>query len=422
MESLTPAVRAILDALDTTSTDYTTARTLPASVYTSEEFYEFEKDAIFAREWLCLGHVSQVAETGDFFTIQVGDEPLIVARGNDGEVRVFSAICQHRGYPITVDGEKGNAKQFRCAYHYWAYGLDGKLVAAPEMSRTCPLAQLRQEVALPQLKVEIWFGMIFANMDPDAAPLAPTLSKLAPEMEAYDVANLRAINPLEYKGQPWNWKGMHENALEPYHTSFVHMGYHDVAPASMAEFGEWDDEDGQVMHPTNFRWKDAGFNPTGSAVLPIMPGLDDTRRTRVMFASVLPTVFFALEPQQVFYFLITPESAGTMTLRMAWLFPESTLKSPGFEWSFEMQNAVNQVINDQDTYTNERMQLGQRSRFTARGRYSWQEGTLPQMNRWLTLRYLKHAQRLLESGAVTPTVTSGGASATVTLDAGAPVA
>ncbi|GAA1850842.1 aromatic ring-hydroxylating dioxygenase subunit alpha [Pseudonocardia ailaonensis] len=399
MSLLTPEVRAILAGLREFGGDFTTARTMPAGVYTSEEFHAFEQEAIFAREWLCLGHVSQVPAEGDYVTISVGDEPLIVVRDKGGEIRVMSAICQHRAYPVLEDGEKGNAKQFRCGYHYWAYGLDGRLVAAPEMTRTCPIAELRAETRLPQLKVEIWYGMIFANMDPDAAPLAPTLAKLAPEMEAYDVAHLRAINPLEYPDQPWNWKGMHENALEPYHTSFVHMGYHDVAPASMAEFTEWDDTDGQIMHPTNYRYIDAGFNPTGRAVLPILPGLDEARRTRIMFASVLPTVFFAFSPDQVFYFLITPESAGRMTLRMAWLFPESSLKSPGFDWAFEMQNAVNDVINNQDITTNKRMQDGQRSRFARRGRYSWQEGTLPQMNRWLTLRYQAYADSL-EAAAV----------------------
>ena len=387
MSLLTHEVRAVLDALDLTSTDYTQARTLPGAVYTSEEFYAFEKEAIFAREWLCLGHVSQLPNRGDYFTIQVADEPLIVVRDDAGEVRVMSAICQHRGYPIAVDGDKGTVRQFRCGYHYWAYGLDGSLVAAPEMTRTCPLAQLRAETSLQQLKVEIWHGMIFANMDSDAAPLAPGLAKLAPEMAAYDVANLTGINHLEYPHQPWNWKGMHENALEPYHTSFVHMGYHEVAPASMAEFVEWDDSDGQIMHPTNYRWIDAGFNPTGKSILPILPGLSEQRRSRIMFASVLPTVFFALSPDQVFYFLIIPESANRMTLRMAWLFPESSLKSPGFQWSFETQNAVNAAINDQDIASNRRMQDGQRSRYVNRGRYSWQEGTLPQMNRWLTLRY-----------------------------------
>src|ERR1700760_3275314 len=194
MDQLTPAVRASLETVATKSTDFTTARTLPSTVYTSEEFYAFEKEAIFAREWLCLGHISAIPNVGDYFTIQVADEPLIVVRGEDGAVRVMSSICQHRGYPVKIDGDKGNTKQFRCDYHYWAYGLDGQLVAAPEMSRTCPIQQLRAETQLPQLKVEIWHGMIFANMDPNAAPLAPTLGKLDEEMAAYDVSNLQVIN------------------------------------------------------------------------------------------------------------------------------------------------------------------------------------------------------------------------------------
>ena len=110
MSLLTHEVRAVLDALDLTSTDYTQARTLPGAVYTSEEFYAFEKEAIFAREWLCLGHVSQLPNRGDYFTIQVADEPLIVVRDDAGEVRVMSAICQHRGYPIAVDGDKGTVE------------------------------------------------------------------------------------------------------------------------------------------------------------------------------------------------------------------------------------------------------------------------------------------------------------------------
>ncbi|MGW0038370.1 aromatic ring-hydroxylating oxygenase subunit alpha [Gordonia sp. NPDC003376] len=397
MPTIPPLVQDVLDRLGIPEADITTARTMPTEVYTSEEFFEFEKEAIFAKEWLCLGHVSQVPEVGDYFSITVGDEPLIVTRDKDQTIRVMSAICQHRAYPVVQPSEQGNTKQFRCPYHYWAYDLDGRLKAAPEMKQTCTISQLRSETILPNLKVEIWFGMIFANMDLEAEPLAPQLTKLADEMAIYDVANLEITAPQEFPGLEWNWKGMHENALEPYHTSFVHMGYHDVAPASMAEFVEFEDSDNVIMHPTNYRYMDAGFNPTGKAILPILPGLDDLHRSRIMFASVLPTVFFALSPEQVFYFLITPEGANKMTLRVAWLFPAETKKAAGFDWAFEMQNAVNQVINDQDMVTNKRMQDGQRSRYAKRGRYSWQETTLPQVNRWLALRYQAHAKSLADA-------------------------
>ncbi len=394
MNVLTPDVLEILGLLDESILDLEHARTMPAGIYTSEEFFRFEYESVFAREWLCLGHQSQIPEPGDYFTVQVTDEPLIVVRGHDGEIRVMSGICQHRGFPITADAPQGNANSFRCPYHWWNFGLDGSLQAAPEMHKTCDLAALKAESALPPLKVELWHGLIFANMDLDAAPLAPTVTKLAAEMEAYDVENLVSMPPLDYPNQPWNWKGMHENALEPYHTAFVHKGYHEMAPAANARFVEWDDDDGQVMHPTYFRHMDGAVNPTLRAMFPILPGLDEERRQRIMFASIPPTVFFALMPDQVFIFLIFPESAGSMHLRIQWLFPPSTLRSPNFEWIYNSQTGSNDILNQQDMHTNATMQRGQRSRYAPRGRYAHQEATLPQFNRWLVKRYRSYLAEL----------------------------
>lgn len=396
---LTPEVLEILSQLDDCVKDVAEARTMPSGVYTSEEFFRFEMESIFAREWLCLGHQSQIPNPGDYFTIQVGPEPLIVVRAEDGSINVLSSICQHRGYPVTAEEPEGTTRHFKCPYHYWSYGLDGRLEGAPEMHRTVDLAVLKEETRLPRLKVEMFHGLVFASMDPDAAPLAPTLRKLSAELENFDLPGLQAMPPIDYPGQPWNWKGMHENALEPYHTSFVHKGYHEVAPASMASFVEWDDDDGQVMHPTYFRHIDGAVNPTLKAMFPVLPGLSDEQRSRVTFASALPTVFFALMPDQVFLFLVLPESAGRMTLRIMWLFPQSTIDAPNFRWIYESQTGANDILNQQDMRTNEIMQTGQASRFAPRGRYAWQEETLPQMNRWLVKRYRAYAR---EYGFETP--------------------
>lgn len=388
MDVITPEVSRLLMEF-TAAVDDT--RTPPGAIYTSEAFFRFEMESIFAREWLCVGHHSQIPEPGDYFAIKIGDEPLIVVRDDDGAVRVLSGICQHRGYPL-VDEPRGNVRAFRCPYHFWTYGRDGSLIGAPEMQRTVDLATLRAETCLPSLRVEMWHGLIFANLDPDAAPLAPSLGKLEPAIANFEVEDLVAMPYTDYADCPWNWKGMHENALEPYHTSFVHKGYHEVAPASQARFVEWDDDDGQVMHPTYFRHIDGALNPTLKTMLPPLPGLTDEERSRVMFASILPVVFLALLPDQVFVFLVLPQSAERMTLRIMWLFPRSTLEIPNFEWIYESQTGANDVLNQQDMTTNMRMQQGQRSRFSPRGRYSWQEGTLPQMNRWLYKRYRSYCE------------------------------
>lgn len=402
MNVLTPEVLELLAQLDDTIKEVSEARTMPGAVYTSEEFFRFEMESIFAREWLCLGHHSQIPDAGDYFTVTIGSEPLIVVRSADGTINVLSGICQHRGFPLTAEAPVGNTNHFRCPYHYWSYAHDGRLVGAPEMHRTVELDVLKAEACLPRLKVELWHGLIFANMDPDAAPLAPTVTKLDAEIANFDVENLVAMEPIDYPGQPWNWKGMHENALEPYHTSFIHKGYHEVAPASQASFVEWDDDDGQVMHPTRFRHIDGAVNPTHKAMLPILPGLTDEQRSRVMFASILPAVFLALMPDQVFIFLVLPESAGRMTLRIMWLFPQSTLEVPAFDWIYESQTGSNDVLNQQDMNTNRLMQMGQHSRYAPRGRYAWQEETLPQMNRWLVKRYRSYLAQV--AAADDPTV------------------
>ena len=150
--------------------------TLPPECYTSQEFFEqVERPAIFDREWLCVGRTERVPNPGDYYTITVVDEPLVVTRDHkDGEIHVLSAVCQHRGH-LVVEGA-GSCRIFQCPLHHWTYGTDGELRSAPTMSETPGFD--RAKYALPRLRVEIWQGFIFVNFDEDAAPLAPRLTTL----------------------------------------------------------------------------------------------------------------------------------------------------------------------------------------------------------------------------------------------------
>src|SRR4026209_796144 len=86
----------LLDSLDESTSDVTQAATLPAELYTNEEFLRFEYDALFAREWLCVGRASRIPNPGDWFTITIAEEPLIVVRDKQGEINCLSVVCQHR--------------------------------------------------------------------------------------------------------------------------------------------------------------------------------------------------------------------------------------------------------------------------------------------------------------------------------------
>jgi phenylpropionate dioxygenase-like ring-hydroxylating dioxygenase large terminal subunit len=108
------------------------AETLPPWCYTSEAFYQREIDRIFRKVWNFVGHVSQVATPGDYFTLTFAGIPVIILRDQAGDLRAFANTCRHRGSAL-LEGS-GNCRAIVCPYHSWTYGLDGSLRAAPETS------------------------------------------------------------------------------------------------------------------------------------------------------------------------------------------------------------------------------------------------------------------------------------------------
>ena len=140
-------VREVVQKCETCIRPVKEAEILPADAYVSEKFWEFEKQAIFGREWLAIGHVNEVPKSGDHLPLIVNDEPVIVVRDDADTVRVLSSICQHRGHPLIggladspPPGACLNARRLVCPYHNWVYGLDGRLVGAPSMNETTPIA------------------------------------------------------------------------------------------------------------------------------------------------------------------------------------------------------------------------------------------------------------------------------------------
>ena len=180
-------VRRIVEQAQSCLRPVKDAEILPAEAYVSEQFWEFEKRTIFAREWLCVAHVNEVPNRGDYLPLTVIDEPVIIVRDEDGVVRVLSAICQHRGHPIVGGvaplppaGTCLNALRLVCPYHNWTYALDGKLIGAPSMNETTPIQELRQRVRLPELRSEIFHGLIFVNFNSDAAPAGTDVGETRP--------------------------------------------------------------------------------------------------------------------------------------------------------------------------------------------------------------------------------------------------
>jgi hypothetical protein len=167
-----------------------------------------------------------------------------------------------------------------------------------------------------------------------------------------------------------------------------------MAPVSRAAFWDFDEDEGVVMHPTYFEnaqgGLDGGINPMGTAISPVIPGLSDEQRSRVVFGSIPPTLFLSIFPNYVGLSILLPQSAGTTTGRRHLLYPKSVAEDPKWAWVHASEEAFDDVAGAQDAATTSTLQLSLRSRFAPSGRYSHQEATLPQFNTWLVRRYQRY--------------------------------
>jgi phenylpropionate dioxygenase-like ring-hydroxylating dioxygenase large terminal subunit len=383
---------------DASDRSFEDAVTLPPAVYTSEEFFAFEMSAVFENEWICVGRVDQVREPGDFYTITLLGEPLIVARNFDGDVHVMSSVCQHRAMCVTAPAErppeewlelppetKGNTRTFTCPYHWWKYDINGQLLGAPEMHRTNSFT--RSEISLPHVRSEIWLGFIFINLSGTAEPLGPRLEPLEDVLRNWHVEEMVTVEPQVIKDLPFNWKVMVENFMEGYHPDRLHKDIHDFAPSSTINYATYEPGMNYMfgLHPTTVT--DGGFNPTFHGFFPPIETLTEEERNRVNFAYVPPGLLFGFQSDSAFWFTVLPTSAGTHDLSMSYVFPKSTTEHPLFQRNLEMAVKGVEYFNNQDLPANTAVQMGLKSRFAPRGRYSWQESVLASFNSWLVEHY-----------------------------------
>ncbi len=360
------------------------AETLPPECYTDADFYEFEKQALFNQEWLCTGRESWVSQPGDYYTTSIIGEPIIVARTLQGELRAMSSVCQHRAM-LVAEG-RGNARGFLCPYHHWSYSLDGSLKNAPAMEKTCDFD--KAQFGLPNFKVEVWQGFVFINFDPDAPPLAPRLKAVEQAIAAYDMANGDGEMPPPAPEYPWNWKVMFENNNDGYHANKLHQGpLHDFVPSALATFPDLPEDTAGYYRFNGTRHPDASFNATQRAVLPIFPGLSEEQRNRMVFANIPPTLSLVLTCDMVIYLIVRATGPEKLEMDTGVLVAPGAMSDPGFKHRMQMNMTAAEHIIAQDLHVDELVQVGLRSRFAVRGRYSWQEGAQHQFNQWLVPRY-----------------------------------
>ncbi|AWL27623.1 Rieske 2Fe-2S domain-containing protein [Acinetobacter defluvii] len=220
-----PTVEAVETLPEDFCQDADNAWTVPKSYYTSKQVFEVEKERIYAKSWICVGHGSEVATSNQYFTRKIIGENIIVIRGKDSVLRAFYNVCPHRGHELLTGAGKSK-NVITCPYHAWTFKLDGSLALA----RNCEnVANFDKEGSnLVSLKVEEHAGFIFINMDPEATCVADQLPGFAEKLdEACKVVKDLKLAARFVTDTAANWKLIVDNYMECYHCGPAHPGFSD---------------------------------------------------------------------------------------------------------------------------------------------------------------------------------------------------
>ena len=236
---------------------------LDAKYFTDPGLHRRIVDEVFYKNWLMACHSSQVGKPGDYLTLEIHDQDIIITHSREGGIKAFYNVCQHRGHKL-AEGS-GNKKLLVCPYHAWSYDLQGQLKAAPHASKVPGFDASR--ICLTEIRLENFLGFLFINLDPDAASMDETYPGIRDEMlELCPDVEQRKYAYHHSADEGCNWFVAVENYNECYHCPNCHpsfaKGIIDPDTYSIIPYG-----DIQVLHHTSeaSHSEDAWYDVSGAA-------------------------------------------------------------------------------------------------------------------------------------------------------------
>jgi len=214
------------------------AFTIPSAWYTNQELYQHELQTVFPQSWQMAARLDQLEQPGHYVTTEIAGEPLLIARGNDNQLRGFFNVCRHHAAAVMTE-PAGSAQHFRCPYHGWTYALDGQLKGTPDFSGVCEFD--RGANGLVQVETADWENWVFVRTGTSSQSLDDFLgTKL---IEQIRPLGLRSFHWFERRHYSFdcNWKVFVDNYLDGgYHVPHLHKGLDSVLDYSnyMIENGE----------------------------------------------------------------------------------------------------------------------------------------------------------------------------------------
>lgn len=360
--------------LSATARPFAHALTPPGRVFHDADIYALDVQRIFGRMWVCAGHVSKAREAGQFFTITVGDESLIVVRARDGRLRAFYNVCRHRGTRLTSSRE-GACRGFTCPYHAWHYDLDGALKAAPLMDDRKDFDPSRY--SLVEARVEEHLGFVFVNLGNGGGSVAEEFDDL-PDLARYRFDELTCVHRDVYDVAS-NWKLVCQNFHECYHCPVAHPDLHRIS-----HHGDLSNDGASgrlfIGGPMALRDGYSTLTKSGSTTRRPLPGANAVDLRSVHYFQLLPNLLLSIAPDYVLTHHLWPLGAERVSIETCWLFAPEQIADESFD--------ATDVIDFWDTTNRQDWQLcenalhGLKSSQHRPGPYQSSEDCAHRFDRW----------------------------------------
>jgi phenylpropionate dioxygenase-like ring-hydroxylating dioxygenase large terminal subunit len=341
---------------------------LAAWTYLNPELYELEYEAFFLARWQFVGHVNQLAEPGDYLTVDLGRDNVIVIRNKDMTLRGFLNVCRHRGSRL-LDGQGSCQGVIKCPYHGWTYTFDGRLLGVPK-EYDFPEIE-REENGLHEVEVEEFHGLVFVRIRPGRHTVAEMFGDTSRYLEMYDVANYVPCFPESRQEWQANWKVAWDNYLENYHIPVGHPGLNrlldvedeGVELTSGVSYGVFTVKDKPSKIDIERRYQEL-FHHANERV-------PDAIKGKWVQFGIHGNIGIDLYPEMLDIFQLIPMSPDTTVVRATFFgHPNPTAEEQELR---RLNVEINNEVNDEDRELCERVQLGLQSTGYEPGPFSEEE-------------------------------------------------
>ncbi|MDN7953980.1 aromatic ring-hydroxylating dioxygenase subunit alpha [Burkholderia multivorans] len=342
----------------------------PGYVYGDPDVLRLEKERIFMKDWLCVAHLDELPNPGDFMTHTVIDEPVLIVRNRSGVLQAFYNQCRHRG--VEVAEGKGNTKIFKCPYHAWSYDLDGKLIGVPFMKEAQGFDQ--KQCSLKPVRLDTWGGFIYISFDPQAESLSSYMAEYEQEFGMLRQGDLRL-------GLKWetdfdcNWKFVYENLMDIYHVGVTHAD----------TIGRYQDQSSYryLRLPrgrASIHYRAKTMSATGSSLFGRLPWIDDDSFARIGYLP--PNLTMLARCDYVRPVTHWPTAVNKTHSVAYFLFPEDRIADPRFQEKIQTYAKFVEQVLDEDRGMILSLQRAMNTRGFEPGRMSFMEDAIHHALAW----------------------------------------